>query len=189
MMGSVVLGRTVTFQPSGDPPGAWAFLLDDEVLAEVEWSDGGVRVDAADEVARLDVSGMFMVRAVLAPVTADRPGLWYAGNLWRGLAVCREGRGFTLVRGLDGGIGPWTGFDDAEGNPVVRIRGRVGRGGFWDEITVTPDLLYARSAGPLLVLWGALRLLRVARPWVFFTSGIASERAVQRAIERMAGRA
>jgi len=188
MRGPSLLGRTVVWRPSPDPPGSWAFVLEDEVIAELEWSDGGVRVEFPDEVGRMDVWGAWMIRAVLVSGEKDVPRLWYAGTLFRGLARCRDGRGFTFVRGLDRRVGPWTGFDDAEGTGVLRARGRVGGGAVWSEVDVTPDPVFSAAVGPLLVLWGALRIVHPRRPWLTVTAAVASERAVQREIERMCGR-
>lgn len=128
MLGPSLIGRTIVWRPFPDPPGAWAFAVDDEVVAELEWSDGGIRVECPDEVGRMDLSGTLMIRAVLVSGEKDVPRLWYAGSLMRGLARCREGRGFTYVRGLDREIGLWTGFDDHEGSGVLRVRGRIGGG-------------------------------------------------------------
>jgi hypothetical protein len=188
MLGPSLLGRTVVWRGSPDPPGSWAFVLEDEVVAELEWSDGGIRVELPGEVGRMQVWGTLMIRAILVTGEKDVPRLWYAGNLVRGLARCREGRGFTFVRGLDRQVGPWTGFDDAEGAGVLRARGRVGGGAAWSEIAVTPDPVFSGAVGPLLVLWGALRIVHLRRPWLRFTAEISSERAVQEEIERMCGR-
>jgi len=187
MLGPSLLGRTVVWRASPDPPGSWAFTLGDEVVAQLDWSDGGIRVEFSDEVGRMEVSGTFMVRAVLVSGEKDVPRLWYAGNLFRGLARCREGRGFTFVRGLDRRVGPWTGFDDAEGAGVLRARGRVGGGDVWYEVQVTPDPVFSGAVAPLLVLWGALRLVHLRRPWLSFTAAASSERTVQAEIERMCG--
>jgi len=188
MLGTSLLGRTLVWQACPDPPGAWAFTLGDEVAAELEWSDGGVRVEFPDEVGRMDVWGVLMIRAVLVAGEKDVPRLWYAGNLVRGLARCREGRGFTFVRGLDRQVGPWTGFDDAEGVGILRARGRVGGGAAWSEVAVTPDPVFSAAVGPLLVLWGALRIVHPRRPWLSWTAAVSSERAVQGEIERLCGR-
>lgn len=187
MLGPALIGRTLVWRPHPDPPGAWALTLDDELVAELEWSDGAVRVECPDEVGRVELSGMLMIRAVLVSGLNDAPRLWYAGNLTRGLARSREGRGFTFVRGLDGRVGPWTGFDDADGDGVLRARGRVGGGAVWSEIAVTPDPVFSVAVGPLLVLWGALRIVHLRRPWLTWTAGVVSERAVQEEIERLTG--
>lgn len=188
MLGPCLIGRTLAWRPYPDPPGAWAYTLDDEPVAELTWAEGGVRVECPDEVGRLELSGLVMLRAVLVSGEKDVPRLWYAGNLTRGLVRCREGRGFTLVRGLDGRVGPWTGFDDANGDGVLRARGRVGGGAVWSEVAVTPDPSFAAAVGPLLVLWGGLRIVHVRRPWLTFTAAVSSERAVQEEIERLSGR-
>jgi hypothetical protein len=181
----VILGRTLTLRPSPDPPGSWALTLGDVALAELAWEDGVVRVETPDEVGRVLVAGTWMVRALLIAGETDAHHLWYVGGLRRGLARCRDGRGFTFVRGIDRRRGPWEGFDDEAGGAVLRIRGRLADGNALSDIAVTPSRAYAASAGPLAVVWGALRMANLRRPWLAFTSAGVSERAVQREMERL----
>lgn len=181
MLGTDLVGRTLDWRPFPDPPGAWAFTAGDRVVAELEWTDGRVRAESLDEVGYVDVWGTWMLRAAMTWGVRDAPLLCYAGDLLRGLARGRDGMGFTFVRGLQRGVGPWEGVDHAGGNGVLRIRRR----GVWSEVRVTPDPVFATSVGPLLVLWGALRLVHSRRPWLIFTAATASERAVQREIERL----
>jgi hypothetical protein len=129
-----------------------------------------------------------MVRAVLAVGEADEPCAWYVGGIHRGLARCREGRGFTRVRGIERGVGPWEGFDDEAGRGVLRIRNRMGGGEVWSEIAVTPDPAFDASAGSLLVVWAALKIVGLRRPWLSLTSSGVTERAVQREIARLDAR-
>jgi hypothetical protein len=170
-----------------DPVGGWAYSADDGILAELEWCrpEGIVRAEVDDEVWRVLFSGLLPLRAVLQD-GLDRPRLVYAGSLRGGLIRVREGRGFVLVRGLDRNLGPWIGVDDAEGEGVLRIRGRVGMGTLWSEVTVSPNPRYGPFVGRLLLLWGSLHLLRLTRPWVGILSSGVSERAVQNALERTA---
>lgn len=183
-----VLGRTVAFRSSADPPGSWAVTFDDVALAELAWEDGIVRVETPEEVGRVSAAGTWMVRAVLAVGEADEPRAWYVGGIHRGLARCREGRGFTRVRGIERGVGPWEGFDDEVGRGVLRIRNRMGGGGVWSEIAVTPDHAFDASAGSLLVVWAALKIVGLRRPWLSVTSSGVTERAVQREIARLDAR-
>ena len=143
MLGPSLLGRTVAFRPSPDPPGSWAVTLDDVALAELVWEDGGVRVDTPDVVGRV------------------------------------------AVIGIDRNVGPWEGFDDEDGAGVLRIRRRIGEGTIWSEIVVTSDRAYAASAGPLVVIRGALRIVNPSRPWLSLTTAGVPERAVQREIARL----
>ncbi len=185
MLGASLVGRTLAFRSSSDPPDGWVITLGDVALAELAWADGGVRVETPDEVGRVDVHGTWMVRALLSAGEADVIRLGYVGSLHRGLARAREGAGFTFVRGVDRSVGPWEGFDDERERAVLRIRSRMAGGAVWSEITVAPERATATSAGLLVVLWGALRIVALKRPWLSFTASGVSERAVQREIARL----
>lgn len=186
MFGSLLHGRTLAWHAAQDPPGAWAFSDGDETLAELSWSgeEGLVRAETEGEVWRVRFTGTFLLRAVVeSPRLAPR--LLYAGGIGRGLARTPEGRGFVLFSQLDRERGFWVGMDDEEGNGVIRLHDRVGRGTFWTEVRVTPDPVPDDALGSLLLLWGGLRILRLRRPWLGLLTAPVTERSTQRALEAL----
>ncbi len=162
-----VLGRTLVWHATDDPPGGWVLALEDEPVAELAWSieERLVRADVGDGVWRLAFEGVLSMRATLFD-SARQPQLAWVGSLRRGTARTREGRDFVFFSQLDRHVGPWMGVDDASGEAVLRIRGRIGASGTWSEVTVTPDPRYRSLAGPLLLTWGGLQVLRRRRPWL-----------------------
>ena len=131
--------------------------------------------------------GLFLGEEVITEFAwSATPHLLYAGNLREGLALCREGSRFALVSHLDSGLGQWAGFDDSEGNGVVRVGGRVGGGMIWSEISITPAPAYRTFIERLLILWGGLQILRQRRPWLGLTASIATKAGVARDLRRLA---
>lgn len=182
-----LVGKTIDWRPLGDPPGSWVFADGDEILAELTWSrpERLVRIETAAGVWNIDFQGMLVLRGSLMRSTVEVPELLYAGGLHRGRARAREGRDFVLFSQWDRSLGSWTGFDDADGTGIVRVRGRVGRGEIWSEVTVTPDPFYGSFAPPLVLLWGGLRILQLRHPWLGILSAGASARFAQKEIERL----
>lgn len=187
MFGPSLLGQTLQWHRAEDPPGAWAYAAEGEVAAELSWSrsEAAVRAEFDREVWRVRFAGTLLIRGVLQ-ASDDSPRMVYAGSLRRGLVRADDGRGFVLYPGLDRETGPWIGFDDARGDGVLRIRGRVGGGRPWSEVAVTPDPANRGAFGPLLLLWGGLQLLQWRRPWLGILSSGVSEKAAQKAIEELA---
>jgi hypothetical protein len=187
MLGSPVIGRVLEWHATGDTPGSWAYFLDGDLLAEFSWSPGDrkVRVETDTRVWRLPFHGAFLLRAGVHESSNEHPHLLFAGSLRRGLARHRNGQGFTLHSGLARGIGPWIGIDDDQGNSVLRVRGRIGRGMIGLFVTVTPDSRYAAAVGSLLILLGGLQVLRQKNRWLTLTTLFVSEAAVQREIEHL----
>ncbi len=187
MFGPSLLGRTLEWHPADDPPGAWAYTSEGEIVAEFRWSrsEGVVRAEFEREVWRVRFAGTFLIRGVLQD-SSGSPRMVYAGSLSRGLARSRDGRGFVLFPGLHREHGPWVGIDSARGDGVVRIRGRVGGGRLWSEVTLSPDPANRGCFGSLLLLWGGLQVLHLRRPWLSFLASGVSERGVQDAIEELA---
>ncbi len=186
MFETLVMGRSLSWHPLEDPPGAWAYALDGESLAELWWSraDGGVRAEVGTEVWRIAFEGTFLLRAVVCRLERDIPRLLFVGAPRRGVARSPEGREFVLFNRLDRKLGPWTGIDDEEGSGVLRIRGRIG-GGVWSDVSVTDDRSFANFVQPLLLLWGGLQILRVHRPWLPLTTCAASQAEMRRELERL----
>ena len=188
MSGSSLQGRTLTWHALGDPPGAWCYALDEEIIAELVWSPAhsGVQAEVGSEVWRVHFSGTLLVRGVLTAVASGKPQLVYAGSLRQGLVLCREGGRFVFGSHWDRSLGPWAGFDDADGTGVLQIRGRVGGGGWWSEIAIAPAGPQQGVIKRLLVLWGSLQLLRLRRRWLSLTGGAATAASVQRELGRLA---
>ena len=111
--------------------------------------------------------------------------LVYAGSLHRGLARSARGRGFVFFSQLDRHHGPWSGVDDADGEGILRIRGRLGGGRIWSDVTVAPDARYRDIVGQVLLTWGAIRVLRRRQPWLGLLSMGVSERSTQRALREL----
>jgi len=187
MLETLVMGRSLSWHPLEDPPGAWAYALDGESLAELWWSaaDGEVRAEVGTEVWRIAFTGTFMLRGVIRRMEHDVPRLLFAGAPRRGLARSPEGLEFVLFARLDRKLGPWAGIDDEEGSGVLRIRGRIGGGGVWSDVSVTDDRSFAGFVQPLLLLWGGLQILRVQRPWLPLTTCAASQAAMRRELKRL----
>lgn len=160
--------------------------MDGEVVAELGWSrpERLVRAEVEDGVWRMRFAGILPVRAVLLD-PASEPCLVYAGSLRGGLARAARGRGFVFFSQLDRQRGPWSGVDDADGEGVLRILGRLGGGRVWSEVTVTPDPRYRDFVGQVLLMWGAIQVLRRRRPWLAPLSMGVSERAVQRTLHEL----
>jgi len=187
MFGESLAGQHVRWSPGLDPPGGWLYALGDDVLAELRWSrsEALVRAEVRDEVWRTRFSGVLPVHAVLAD-SREQPQAVYAGSLARGLVLTQERQKFVLFSEVDPARGLWVRVDDTEGQGVLRIQGRVGGGQPWCEVAVSPNTLFRPFLGRLLLLWGSLHLLRLRRPWLSIVSFVASERSVQRALERLA---
>jgi hypothetical protein len=151
MLGTSLIGQTLSWCPIPDPIDAWGFFLDDNPVAEVHRpsSRGVVRIETGT----------------------------FAGSFRRGRARLYEGSEFVFFSKIDRKNGPWVGFDDLEGAGVLRVRGRSSRGEIWSEITTTPDGAHSRSVGPLILLWGALYLLRLRRPWLSLSTLAVSDRS------------
>jgi hypothetical protein len=188
MFASSLSGATLRWHSLDDPIGAWGLSLDGALIAEFSWSGEppGVRVEAGSELWHLGFAGTFVIRGVETRADSATPQLLYAGNLREGLALCREGREFMLISHLDPSVGQWTGFDDSEGNGVVRVQGRVGGGGIWSEVSVRPDQAHRDFIERLLILWGGLQILRQQRPWLSLTASLATSAATKREIRRLA---
>jgi hypothetical protein len=191
MLSMEFLGRSVVFHPSGDPPGAWAYTLDDEPVAELSWSrdEGVVRVEALGGVWRSRFEG----RRVLGGLVESPDGralLAYGGGLVTGLARSRRGASYVFFAQSDWRRGSWTGVDDSEGGEVIRAAGRLGPDGLWSEVVVTPDSRHMEDFWPLLILWGSLRVLGQDRPLIRMfsirTSPKAASRALQGVLESLA---
>lgn len=183
-----LIGKTLAWYPVADPPGGWAYALEDEVFAELEWSSSerAVRMEAGSEIWRVRFSGTYLIRAVLTDVS-DAPCLFYAGAARRGLTCTRAGRGFVYFSQADFKEGRWEGFDDADGAGILRVRQRIGPGR-WSEVSVTPEPEYHRFIIPLLALWGGLDLLRRGRRrWWALATAFVSWRAAQRALDGLVG--
>ena len=185
MLGSTLLGRTLAWHGTSDPPGGWAYSVDDLDIAELEWSrdEGLVRAESDSGVWRVRPFGGFLLRCVVSDAE-EEPRLVYAGSVGRGLMESREGRRFVLFSQASFREGPWLGIDDAEGTGVLRMRTRF-RPGPWMEVAVTPDPTYARHVAGLLVLWGALRILESRRPWLRWAVAATSERNTQRVLDEL----
>lgn len=178
MTGAFLIGRTLDWRPSGDLPGGWVYALGEETWAELSWDgpDRSVRAETAQGVWRVAFHGSLVLRSTVAPGTCEAPRLVFAGGLRRGLARFPDGPSFLLFSQMDRERGPWQGFDDVDGTGVLRMRGRLGGGAYWSEVTVTPDSFYANVAEPLLLLWGGLRILRLKRPWTAVLTAATTER-------------
>ena len=185
MLGSTLLGRTLAWHRTSDPPGGWAYSADDLELAELEWSrdEGLVRAEGDDGVWRVRPSGSFLLRCVVSDAD-ERPRLVYAGSVGRGLMQSREGRRFVLFSQANVRDGPWMGIDDTDGTGVLRIRNRFGPG-VWSEVAVTPDPVFGRHVGELLVLWGALRVLLGRRPWLSWAIAATSDQNTRRVLDEL----
>jgi hypothetical protein len=183
MLGTSLIGQTLSWCPIPDPIDAWGFFLDDNPVAEVHRpsSRGVVRIETGTEVLRIHFHGVSILRAVLQAQT-DEPLLLFAGSFRRGRARLYEGSEFVFFSKIDRKNGPWVGFDDLEGAGVLRVRGRSSRGEIWSEITTTPDGAHSRSVGPLILLWGALYLLRLRRPWLSLSTLAVSDRSTRRSL-------
>ncbi|GMV06229.1 MAG: hypothetical protein AMXMBFR53_25050 [Gemmatimonadota bacterium] len=187
MFDSTLLGATLAWHPLDDPPGAWGLTGGDQLLGEFAWSSGdsAVRAELDTEVWRVRVGGTLLVRAAATPAGAPEPALVYAGSLQEGWAVDREGARFALVAHFDAAVGPWRGVDDAGGAGILRARGRVGGGGTWWELSVAPATPHRHRIGGLLVLWGALQVLRARRPWLGLTASLFAKMLAERELGRL----
>jgi hypothetical protein len=181
-------GAALLWHSLDDPIGAWGLSVGGELMAEFSWSrePPGVRVEVGPELWQLGFVGTFVIRGAETRAGSTTPQLLYAGNLREGMALCREGKEFMLISHLDSSVGQWTGFDDTDGNGVVRIRGRVGGGGIWSDVSVTPDTAHRDFIKRLLILWGGLQILRQRRPWLSLTASIATSTAARRELQRLA---
>jgi hypothetical protein len=187
MLGSFLLGRELDWHPIGDTPGTWAYSLDNKSLAEFWWSleTREVRAEAGTTVWRVPFRGVFLLSGAVIGTDAEVPQLFFAGGFRRGLAEIPDGPRFTFFSRLDREFGPWAGIVDAQGNDVFRVQGRIGGGSIWSVVKVAPDRKYSIFFEPLLLLWGALSVLRQKIPWLSVTTLAASDAAVQREIERL----
>ena len=187
MFGSSVIGRGLEWRSTGDKPASWAYFLQGEMVAEFSRSseDREVQAEAEAQVWRIPFHGTFVLRTGVFHPSAGAPSLVFAGSVKRGLARHQNGLGFTLYSGLTRGIGPWVGIDDERGNGVLRVRGRIGGGGFWHSVQVTPDPTYTVFVDPLLVLLGGLQVLRHTNRWLSLTTLFVSEDSIQWEIERL----
>lgn len=185
--GPALPGRALEWHRFGDPPGGWAYSLDQQPIAEFWWSpeDREVRAEAGSAVWRMPFQGLLLLRAAVIGTDDRYPRLVFAGSLARGLLEVPSGPRFTLFTRLDTYLGPWIGIDDESGDAVLRIRGRIGRGRISSVIEVTPNRRHSGVFEPLLVLWGGLSVLRQKFPWLSITTRTASESAAQHQIERM----
>lgn len=189
VLGSFLLGRELDWHPIGDIPGTWAYSLDHRPITEFWWSPEAreVRAEAGTTVWRVPFRGVFLLRGATIRTDGGLPQLFFAGGLRKGLAEIPDGPRFTLFSQLHRALGPWAGIDDEYGNAVLRVQGRMGRGGIWSVIRVTPDRRYSIFIEPLLVLWGGLSIIRQKIPWLGVTTLAASAPQVQRELERMRG--
>jgi hypothetical protein len=187
MPGPNVLGRTLRWHAIQDPEGGRGLSFGDEILAEMWWSpsDGGVRAEAGDAIWTVDLAGARPIRGQVRPGAGGAPIILYVGGVRRGLARSREGAEFELFANSDLRRGPWMGVDHVGGDGVLRVRGRLGRGGFWSEISVTPDVRFRSVAWPLVLLWGSLRILRGRRPLLGFTANGMAEEAVRTMLDEL----
>jgi hypothetical protein len=187
MFASSLSGATLRWHPLDDPIGAWGLSLDGELIAEFSWSrePPGVHVEIGPELWHLGFVGTLVIRGVETRAGSTTPQLLYAGNLREGLALCREGKNFKLISHLDPRVGQWTGFDDTDGNGVVRVQGRSGGGGIWSEVSVRPGNAHREFIERLLILWGGLQILRQQRPWLSLTASIATSAAARRELQRL----
>jgi hypothetical protein len=160
-----ILGQSIIFHPSGDPPGFWAFSSGDQVLVDIGWSsyERAVRIEATDGVWRVHFGGWRTIRCVVeGPEHQAR--LWYAGGLLAGVAEVLDGRRFELFTQRDLKHGRWSGIDDEWGDGVVRATGHIGIRGVWSEVHITPEPRHADLVWPLLYLSGGLRILKQRNP-------------------------
>jgi hypothetical protein len=186
MFGASLVGRSLEWVPAPDPPGAWTYSVGGEVVAELGWSRSEklVRAEVDDGVWRMRFGGIAPIRGALMDPAAE-PRLVYAGSVRGGLARTARGREFVFFSQLDRHQGPWSGVDDADGEGILRFRGRLGGGRIWSDVTVTPDARYRDFVGQVLLTWGAVQVLRRRRPWLGPLSMGVSERAVQRALHEL----
>jgi hypothetical protein len=188
MLASSLPGASLEWQALDDPIGAWGLTLDGDLIGEFSWSRDreGVRVELGPEIWQLGLEGTFLIRGMATRVGSRTPQLLYAGNLRQGMALCREGRHFMLISHVDPGVGQWTGFDDSEGNGVVRVRVKVGGGRIWSEVSVAPGGAHRDFTERLLVLWGGLQILRHRQPWLSLTAAFARTAGNERVLRRLA---
>lgn len=182
-------GRTLQWHPAADPPGAWAFAVEGNDVAETWWDadEGLVRVETATDVWKAEPMGLRPVCLSVGPAGGLVPHVVYAGELARGLVRFRTGREFELFAQLQQGRGPWAGIDDDRGEGVLRMVGRLGMGRMSWATSVSPEPRFSRVVWPLLVVWSALRTLRMKRPWLGLTAMGMSAGGVTRALEALEG--
>jgi hypothetical protein len=127
---------------------------------------------------------VFLLHGAVIDTDAEFTQIFFAGGLRKGVAEIPNGPRFTVFSQLDRDLGPWAGIDDEQGNAVLLVQGRIGRGSVWSVVKVTPDRRYSIFFEPLLLLWGGLSVLRQKIPWLSITTLAASDAAAQREIER-----
>jgi len=185
MLGAEVLGRTLAFHPGEDPPGSWAYTLEEETLAEFfRSSEGPVRIEALGGVWMGRFAGFPTLRGIIEGVNGV-PYLVYGGGFASGRAKSRRGRSYDLFLQSHWRDGFWSGIDDVEGTGVLRATPHLGSDGLWSEVEVTSDPRHREDLWPLLFLWAGLQVFGQGRPFLRVFSMRPSARATQRALGRV----
>jgi hypothetical protein len=186
VFGAELSGRVLAFQPTGDPPGAWAFTRGEATLAELLWSreERAVRIDALGDVWRARFAGGHVLDGVIEAPDGS-PRLLYGGGLSTGVALSRRGAPYELFVASDWRRGRWSGVDDVEGEGVLRATFRLGSDGLGSEVRLSPEPRHREDLWPLLFLWGGLRVFGQGRPFFRLLSLRVSRRAAERALHRL----
>ena len=142
-----------------------------------------VRVETEHDVWHIGFSGVFMIRGTVRDSLSAAPRILYAGTIRRGFARFSEGVGFAFSPSWDWGVESFFNVSDEKGNEVLSKKGREENPHQWMEIKMTREAAYQRFVGPLLILWGGLRILKQNRPWLIWLPSGTSERSARRVLD------